>query len=122
MLSQNASENAKLSSMLDCVLNDQPTSLQQLRDLMGGAIVLSGNTLTLSFKLKIPQGSADKPVTAVSIATETLTKLGFDVTRNESLALTTDASLEFTLNVDLTAATRADGNTYVKNVLPKRYR
>ena len=111
-INQNATENAKLSALLDKILNKPPTSLQELYEKMNASnrIVLNGNNLTLAFSLSLPTESQN-----VSIAVEELTKLGFDVTRNESLSLVSNPKLDFTLNVDLSAQIRADENTDLKD-------
>ena len=117
VLSQNATEYAKLPSLLNNLLNKPPKSLQELHEIMKNGVAtpveLNGDELLLSFKLSV---SNENPQN-VSIAVDELSRLGFTVTRNESLALWTSAILEFTLSIDLTAQMRADGTTFLKDVV-----
>ncbi|MDD5942645.1 calcium-binding protein [Fibrobacter sp.] len=117
VLSQNATEYAKLPSLLNNLLNKPPKSLQELHEIMKNDVAtpveLNGDELLLSFKLSVPEENSQN----VSIAVDELSRLGFTVTRNESLALRTSAILEFTLSIDLTAQMRADGTTFLKDVV-----
>ena len=117
VLSQNATEYAKLPSLLNNLLNKPPKSLQELHEIMKNDVAtpveLNGDELLLSFKLSV---SNENPQN-VSIAVDELSRLGFTVTRNESLALRTSAILEFTLSIDLTAQMRADGTTFLKDIV-----
>ena len=128
LINQNASENVKLASLLDSVLNNAPSSLNQLCESLGFGTsrkkcVLdeTKNTLKIPFELQLrdDKGNILSEVNSpVSFATKELEKLGFVVKNNQSLNLkTSNVSLSFDLVVDLSDLIKANKNTTLNELI-----
>ena len=108
LLGQNVSEIAQFSSLLNDILSCSPSTLQefvdlpQLKNLTANAISVqfdtSSKNLTFTFVLKGPDIIGKN----VSLLTNKLEELGFDVIDNQSLGLDiTNRTLSFDLKVPL---------------------
>jgi len=127
LINQNASENVKLASLLDSVLKNAPSSLNQLCESLGFGssekkciLDETKNTLKIPFELQLydVNGNLLSVNSPVSFATKELEKLGFVIKNNQSLNLnTSNVKLTFDLVVDLSDLIKANKNTTLNELI-----
>ena len=115
LLNQNVSEMAEFSALLNGILSTKLTSLNDFLPLIDGNpdVDFNANVLKLHFNLQ----GLKVETKSVSLLTDQLKKMGFEVADNQSLNLDVVRSLKFDLVVKLDDSLDLKGDTNVQDAL-----